>query len=42
MGSKTPAKKKKDLPPKSLVKGGRLSANDNLTLVRAATRRREV
>lgn len=27
---------KKDLPSKKTVKGGKLSANDNLTLVRAA------
>ena len=28
------AMKKKDLPAKKTVKGGRLSANDNTTLVR--------
>ena len=36
-GSKTPAKKAKDLPAKSSsVKGGGVSLNDNITLVRAA------
>ena len=33
------AAKKKDLAVKKTVKGGRLSANDNLTLVRAAQSR---
>jgi hypothetical protein len=36
-GSKTPAKKAKDLPAKSSgVKGGGIRLNDNITLVRAA------
>jgi hypothetical protein len=30
------ATNKRDLPPRKNVKGGRLSANDHLTLVRAA------
>ena len=38
MGSKRPAKKNKDLSPKSggRVKGGKLAVNDNVTFVRAA------
>jgi hypothetical protein len=36
MASKAPAKKAKDLAPKSGVKGGGRYLNDNLTLVRAA------
>jgi hypothetical protein len=38
MGSKRPAKKNKDLSPKSsgVVKGGKLAGNDNITLLRAA------
>ena len=38
MGSKRPAKKNKDLSPKSsgVVKGGKLAGNDNMTVVRAA------
>ena len=38
MGSKRPAKKNKDLSPKSgsRVKGGKLAVNDNWTLVRGA------
>jgi hypothetical protein len=37
-GSKGPAKKAKDLAPKSAggVKGGGLNLNDNITLVRGA------
>jgi hypothetical protein len=35
-GSKTPAKKAKDLPAKSSVKGGGVKLNDNITLVRGA------
>ena len=38
MGSKRPAKKNKDLSPKSsgAVKGGKLAGNDNITLLRGA------
>jgi hypothetical protein len=38
MASKAPAKKAKDLAPKSSgrVKGGLIAANDNMTLVRGA------
>ena len=37
MAPKKPAKKAKDLPPKSgSVKGGGLTPNDNMTLVRGA------
>jgi hypothetical protein len=38
MASKAPAKKAKDLAPKSSgrVKGGLIAANDNMTLVRNA------
>ena len=38
MGSKRPAKKNKDLSPKSngVVKGGKLAVNDNIALRRAA------
>ena len=37
MAPKKPAKKAKDLPPKSgSVKGGGLTPNDNMTLVRNA------